>query len=89
MDAHLGTGTVEQWPVFPQVTGWFSIARLPADTSVFLLIPSSLCSDFPHSFGYFKLPLSCCSFTLAPNLTVSPSVAVKRLQCSGAAASHF
>lgn len=41
---------------FPQVAGRFSIAQLPTQSSVFPN-PSSLWSEFPHSFGYFKLVL--------------------------------
>lgn len=61
---------------FPQEACRFSIAQLPAQTSVFPN-PSSLCSVFPHSFGYFKLVLRSRSFTLAPNLTGFPSVTVE------------
>ncbi len=61
---------------FPQEAGQFSIARLPVQTSVFPNPPSS-CSEFPHSFGYFKLVLRSSSYALASILTVFPSVAVR------------
>ena len=73
MDGRSGTG-----PVFPQVASWFSIAGLPAQRSVFPKPPLPG-FKFPHSFGYFKLVLRLCSFTLAPNLIDFPSVAVTGL----------